>query len=168
MERIAIIGRPGSGKSTLAQKLGKILDRPVIHLDKEYWTKDWEKRYPTREEWTNFHTKLINQGRWIIDGNYENSMDVRLERADTIIFFDISKWLCLWRAIARTFNKRQKSDKPEGARDRLSRELINTILNYGSSKTRKRVEQYRTTKQIYILKNGEDVENLLSFINAGL
>jgi adenylate kinase family enzyme len=162
VQRIAIIGCPGSGKSTLANKLGGLLNRPIDHLDKEYWTKDWEKKYSTKEEWDSFHNKLIDQDSWIIDGNYENSMDKRLERADTIIFFDISRWVCLWRAVARTFDRSQKKDKPEGAKDRLSFELVNFILKYPSDKTRARVEKYRGLKTIYIIKNRSDINDLIT------
>ena len=58
MDRIAVIGIPGSGKSTFANKLGNNLGRPIIHLDKEYWTNDWQKKY-SKEEWKNFQKELV-------------------------------------------------------------------------------------------------------------
>ncbi len=47
LKRIAIIGCGGAGKSTLARELGKILDLPVVHLDRVYWKPGWE---PTPRE----------------------------------------------------------------------------------------------------------------------
>jgi adenylate kinase family enzyme len=37
MKKIAIIGATASGKTTLANKISKILDIPVYHLDKIAW-----------------------------------------------------------------------------------------------------------------------------------
>ena len=48
MERILIIGCSGSGKTTLARKLGEKLKLPVVHLDRLWWTGNWEN--VTREE----------------------------------------------------------------------------------------------------------------------
>ena len=91
MNRIVIIGSPGPGKSTLANKMGKLLGRPVVHLDKEYWIADWQKKFTTKESWNELHNNLILQDRWIIDADYENSMEQRLRRADTILFLNPSK-----------------------------------------------------------------------------
>ena len=91
MNRIAIIGLPGSGKSTFANKLGNKLGRSVTHLDKEFWTSQWEKRYATLEDWKNFQQTLVKNDQWIIDGNYSSGIDIRLARADTVIFFDFPK-----------------------------------------------------------------------------
>ncbi|WP_157756190.1 hypothetical protein [Paenibacillus crassostreae] len=41
MNRILVIGSGESGKSTLSQKLGSILDLPVIHLDTYFWNANW-------------------------------------------------------------------------------------------------------------------------------
>ncbi len=91
MNRIAIVGISGSGKSTLANKLGKKLNLPVFHLDKYFWTYGWKERYATKEEFTPIVEGFARQSNWIIDGNYRESLDVRLEKADTIIFLDIPK-----------------------------------------------------------------------------
>ena len=42
MERILMIGCGGAGKSTLARALGEKLGLPVVHLDKLWWTGNWE------------------------------------------------------------------------------------------------------------------------------
>ncbi|WP_306795338.1 AAA family ATPase [Cohnella sp. GbtcB17] len=99
MNRILIIGSAGSGKSTLSQRISEELKLPVIHLDKYYWKPNW---VPTpNEEWDNFVIEATNQEQWIMDGNYTRTLDLRLKRADTVIFLDLSRWLCLYRIIKR-------------------------------------------------------------------
>jgi adenylate kinase family enzyme len=37
MRRVLVIGSGGSGKSTFSNKLGKLLNIEVLHLDRFYW-----------------------------------------------------------------------------------------------------------------------------------
>ena len=162
MDRIAIIGLAGSGKSTFANRLGKKLDRPVVHLDKEYWTGDWKKKYTSKEDWANFQRDLVKSDTWIIDGNYSSSLDIRLERADIIVFFDLPKWQCLWRAFARTFNRSQPFDKPEGAKEKIDWELIKFILNYSREEAKALLGKYKDNRQIFMVKNDKEIAELLT------
>ena len=99
MERIMIIGCPGSGKSTLAVKLAEKLKLPLIHLDKLYWKEGWVES--SAQEFSEKLEKALEQTRWIIDGNYGATIRQRLEMADTVIFLDYSRYLCMERAIKR-------------------------------------------------------------------
>ncbi|WP_042209584.1 P-loop NTPase family protein, partial [Paenibacillus durus] len=72
MNRILVIGSGGSGKSTLSQKLSKILNIPVIHLDAHFWNANW---VPTpNDEWDQIVEKFTNEDQWIIDGNYSRTL----------------------------------------------------------------------------------------------
>jgi len=106
IERIVIVGSNGSGKSTLARELGQKLDLPIIHLDNHYWHSGWVKT-PT-PAWQNTVTELSQGDQWIMDGNYRNSLDIRLNAADTVIFLDLPRWLCAWRSIKRRIQYRNK------------------------------------------------------------
>jgi hypothetical protein len=44
--------------------------------------------------------------RWIMDGNYSGSLDIRLERADTVIILVFSRWRCLVRVLRRWWTNR--------------------------------------------------------------
>ena len=62
---------------------------------------NWE--LVTREEQIQIQNELVKNEAWIIDGNYGGTMDIRFQAADTILFLDYPRTLCLYRAIKRTF-----------------------------------------------------------------
>ncbi len=126
MDRIAIIGLQGAGKSTFAKKLGKKLKRLVIHLDKEYFLPNWERRY-SREGWIVYQNELVKQKKWIIDGNYKSTIDIRLKEADTIIFFDFPKLICIFRTFKRLLYTSQPFDKSEGMREKVDMHLTSNF-----------------------------------------
>ena len=99
---------------------------------------------------------------WIIDGNYRGSIDARFERADTIIFLDLPKGLGLWRSFKRTFNREQPFDKTEGVKNRVDWAHVRFVLTWPTQEMRDRVEKYRDTKQVLIVKNDREKEALLS------
>jgi len=94
-----IIGCCGSGKSTLARALHEKTDLPLIYLDQHYWLPNW--RESTKEVWEVKVRGLTAGEQWIIDGNYSGTMNIRLARADTIVYLDFPTWKCLYRVIKR-------------------------------------------------------------------
>jgi len=161
MERILIIGLQGSGKSTFANKLGQGLNREIIHLDKIYYESGW-KHTQTKEEWRQTIRDLVAKDKWIIDGHYNSTLSIRVPRADTIIFFDFNKFLCLYRVCKRTLDKTQPFDKAEGNFNRLSYNLIKKILIFSEKKVWKHLELYKDTKKIFVVKNSKEAGELLS------
>ena len=85
MKRILLIGCPGSGKSTLAKRIGKVTSLPVIHLDTIYWLPNWERR--SIEEFDELLLNELNKEKWVIDGNYNRTLDLRVSYCDLIIYF---------------------------------------------------------------------------------
>jgi len=132
MKRIAIMGCSGSGKSTLARALGKRLDLPVYHLDAIFWQPRWvESDYET---FTPKVQEILAQDKWIIDGGYSKADpdERRFKDADVLVFFERSVWLCLWRAVARVFQYRNKvrPDIGEGCPEKVDWEFLTYIWNY--------------------------------------
>jgi adenylate kinase family enzyme len=131
VQRVAIIGIAGSGKSTLAVQLGLLLDLPVIHLDHVHWKPGWVQSSP--EEQAAAQRELVRGEHWIIEGNYESTVPIRLERADTVIYLDVPRTIALWRATRRGFRDRGRlrPDLGEGCPEQLmSREFASWIWNY--------------------------------------
>lgn len=119
MQRIVIVGSSGSGKSTLTRELGKKLDLPIVHLDKYYWHPGWVST-PT-PVWQEKVAELVQDEKWIMDGNYRCTLDMRLQVADTIVFLDLPRWVCAYRAIKRRIQYRNKPrpDMAEGCQETL-------------------------------------------------
>ena len=159
MQRILILGLNGSGKSTLANKLGKILNLEVFHLDKLYFKPGWKA--VEKEEWPRIVQNVIDKDKWIIDGTYPSSLDRRIERSDTIIFLNFNKLLCLYRIIIRIFDRTQPFDRAEGNFHKISWYLIKKVIIYPKQKILKKLEKYKDTKKIFIIKNSKEVEELL-------
>jgi adenylate kinase family enzyme len=130
MQKILVIGHPGAGKSTLSVKMAEMLHLPVIHLDSHFWQPGWQQS--PREEWRERVREMVAGERWIIDGTYDNSLDVRLPHADTIVFLDFPTGLCLWRIIKRMLlgYGRVRPDMADGCRERIDWEFIKFVWEY--------------------------------------
>ena len=119
VQRVAVIGCGGAGKSTLARALGQRLGLPVVHLDEEYWSPGWRAAEPAL--WRTRQEDLVAADRWIIDGNYVSTLDVRLSAADTVVFLDLAPWRCAWQANRRVLAGRGRANTAPGCLERLDR-----------------------------------------------
>jgi adenylate kinase family enzyme len=97
-ERIAVIGPVASGKSTLARYLGSRLGLPVVELDDIYWGED---RAFSDDEWPTVHRRLLEPERWIIAGDYRAVAGERFAAADMVVWLDLPRPVCWWRACLR-------------------------------------------------------------------
>lgn len=165
MKRILVLGSGGAGKSTVATKLGELLDLEVNHLDKFYWRSGWEK--PSPEEWLQTVTDLIDRDSWIIDGNYSGTLELRIQKCDTIVFLDLPRWLCLWRIVKRKIQYRRggRPDMAAGCVEKLDLEFVSWVWNY-SRRSRPRVVKlmraHAAGKRVVWLRSSADVKRFLS------
>lgn len=128
MQRVVILGNAGSGKSTLARELGKRLDAPVVHLDRLFWEPDW--REANNAIFRARVKQAIASDTWVCEGNYSRrTFDLRLPRADLIIWLDTPRTTCLRRVLVRSLLDRPRADKPEGCEEKLDRAFL-TFLRW--------------------------------------
>jgi len=165
MKRIAIIGSGGSGKSTLARQLGAILDLEVIHLDSLFWHPGWVET--PREEWIKIQQELVEKETWIIDGNYGGTLHLRLEAADTVIFLDLPRHICLWRVIKRwsQYAGRPRPDLGPGCPEQLDWSFLSWIWNYPKQRRLsilERLKAYSSERRIVVLKHPNEVQQFLN------
>ena len=119
--RVLVTGMAGSGKSTFSRALSARTGLPVIHLDLHYWKPGWVK--PSDDEWRAKQRSLLAGDAWIADGNYHQTLDLRLERADTVVVLDTPWWVCAGRAFVRGLRRPAGTEMPEGCEDSVIRRL---------------------------------------------
>jgi adenylate kinase family enzyme len=120
LERVLIIGCPGSGKSVLTRRLAAATGLPAVHLDRYFFDPGWVE--PAPEVWRARIAALTAAPRWIMDGNYTNTLAMRLAVADTAIFLDFPMCVCLRRVVGRalrSLGRRRGDDMAPGCRERI-------------------------------------------------
>ena len=109
--RVVVTGMAGAGKSTFARQLAAKTGLPAIHLDVHFWKPGWVE--PSDTEWRAVQSTLLAGEAWIADGNYHETLDLRLERADTVVYLDTPWWVCAARAFMRGL-RRPEGQLPDG------------------------------------------------------
>ncbi len=127
-DRILVLGCPGSGKSTFARQLQEKTGLPLIHLDNVWWRAD--RTHISREEFDRALAELLQGERWIIDGNYSRTVEVRLRACDTAFFLDYPEEVCMAGIIARVGQVRPDMPWTEST---LDPELVALVRNYAAS-----------------------------------
>ena len=164
MERILIIGCGGSGKTTLARKLGEKLDLPVVHLDKIWWTGNWE--HITQEEFDEALERELEQPRWIMDGNFSRTMPQRLERCDTVIYLDFSTATCLFGVLKRILSNYGKTRPDMGGNcpERLDWEFLKWVCTYNKQNRERNYGWINSADhaETYAFKNRRQLKKFLA------
>ncbi|MDE0802553.1 MAG: AAA family ATPase [Acidimicrobiales bacterium] len=164
--RIVVTGLAGSGKSTLGLALAAETGLPLIHLDLEFWNPGWTE--PTETEFRERQRAVLDGDAWIVEGNYDETLDVRLERADTVVVLDLPWWLCSARALRRGF--RMPEELPEGCtytrgqRWRDEWQLSVRIWRQRHSepaREREIISQYGTHAALHVLQSRTAVDDFL-------
>ena len=124
MQRVLIIGPCGAGKSRLALELAAATGLPAYHMDRLHWKPGWVES--SRDELIAKLEPILAQDRWIIDGNYSDTLDKRLPRSDTVILLDLPRRVYRWRVIKWwwTYRGRPRPDLSEGCPDKLDWEFL--------------------------------------------
>ncbi|MEM7812051.1 MAG: hypothetical protein AAF532_11285 [Planctomycetota bacterium] len=100
LARTCVIGCSGAGKSTLATKLAAALDAPHVELDALHWNAGWQAT-PT-EDFRRLVAEAAAGERWVMCGNYNATLDLRLARATAVVWLDYPLWVLFWRLLKRT------------------------------------------------------------------
>ena len=150
--RAIVVGNCGSGKTWFSVRLAEITGLPLTHLDVLGWRGNWEKT--PRDEFDALLDEVLSGESWIIDGNYSRTMPRRLERADTVFWFDFPGFRCLCGVVSRFFRDYGKSRADMGG---------NCVETFDSEKLRFFWTTYRGAK-----KTHERIAGLLADAPAGL
>ena len=167
MERVIIIGCGGAGKSTLARKLGEKTGLPVVHLDQIWWAPgNWE--HMEREEFDRRLLEEMEKPRWILDGNYNRTIESRLDGCDTVIYLDMPRLVCLKNWISRVIKNwgHARADMAPGCAEWFDPEMAGWIWKFNKHNRARYYELLNALedKQVYILNSRREVGKFLKNI----
>lgn len=159
MKRAMIIGCPGAGKSTFARKLRRASGLPLYYLDRLWHRPD--RTTISKEDFDARLAGIVRKDRWIIDGNYRRTLELRLAACDTVFFMDLPLEVCLAGAEARVGKAHE--DLP-WVEQELDGEFRQWILDFPKDELPRiytLLEQYREGREIVIFRSREETDEYL-------
>lgn len=139
MEKIIVIGSPGAGKSSFSKKLKNITKLPLYHIDMLYHKKDGT--HITKEELEEKLKEIFKTDKWIIDGNYQKTLELRINECDTIFLLDLP-WV----------------------EEKLDENFKQCIINFTNEKLPqiyKLLDKYKMNHSIFIFKSRDEADNYI-------
>ena len=158
MHRVLVIGPPGAGKSTFAKALQRITGLPLYHLDL-VWYKEYKTRV-SREEFDSQVGEILKRDEWILDGNFQRTMEMRVKACDTVFLLDYPVEVCLAGIEERVAKKR---DDFRWVDREVNQELVQKVLDFSKDKlprTHELMKKY-PDKNFIIFKTREESERYL-------
>lgn len=159
MEKIIVIGSPGAGKTIFAKKLCDKLELPLYHLDliwhREDRTNIGSQAFERRLE------DIMKEDRWIIDGNYRSTLELRLKACDTVFFLDYPLEVCLQGARERVGRKR---DDLPWIETEFDSEFEQWIIDFQKTKLKEQYELLANypNKTLIVFKSRKEAERFLA------
>ncbi len=158
-QKVIIIGSPGAGKSTFARKLRDITGLPLHYLDIIYHKPD--RTTVSREEFDAKLREILLSEKWIIDGNYQRTIECRMRECDTVFLLDYPVEQCLEGAQERVGRKREEMPWVEETLDEEFRQFILEFRQTNLPKIYTLLEKYKVGREIVIFKSRAEAENWL-------
>lgn len=158
MRKVIVIGPSGSGKSYFSKRLSELMNLPLYHLDNIWWKED--KTNITRSEFDSKLKEILKQDKWIIDGDYSRTYEVRMKECDAIFFLDFPLEVSLDGATSRIGKVR--TDIP-WTEDELDPEFKEWIINWYKTTypiTLELLNKYKD-KNIIIFKSRKELNDYL-------
>ncbi|MGN1339421.1 MAG: adenylate kinase [Oscillospiraceae bacterium] len=156
MKKVIVIGCPGAGKSTFARRLRDVTGLPLYYLDM-IWHNPDGTTIP-KEEFDDQLRELITGDSWIIDGNYQRTLEERLECCDTVFLLDLPLEICIAGAQSRIGTKREDLPWTETEFDPEFRQWIEDFPEKKLPEICRLLEKYRDSRDIIIFHTRQEIE----------
>ena len=158
-QKAIIIGCPGAGKSTFARILSDKTHLPLYYLDML-----WHKSDRTTVDRTIFDQKLkeiVLKDKWIIDGNYGRTLEMRIQACETIFLLDFPVEECLAGAESRIGKQRVDMPWIETEFDEEFRQWIVDFPKNELPIVYQLLDRYKSEKDIYIFHARADIDDYI-------
>ncbi len=169
MQKVAVFGNTGGGKSTLSKRLSQITGLPLYILDKiQYQPGGIEV---TQEDFKQIHQKILLTDRWIIDGfGCMETLWLRLNEADTLVFIDLPLYVHFWWVTKRFITGRFQP--PEGWPENspilksslTSYRVLWLCHKYLTPKYREYIKQAQSSKSVYHIRSTEQISQFFELV----
>lgn len=159
MKKVIIIGSAGAGKSTFARKLRDKTNLPLYYLDM-IWHKS-DRTNISENEFDAILNNIVKKDRWIIDGNYQRTLEMRLKECDTVFLLDFPTEVCLSGAESRIGKKREDLPWTETEFDSEFRQFIIDFSENQLPEIYRLLEKYRKNKNIVIFHSRKETDDYL-------
>lgn len=160
MKKVIVIGCPGSGKTTFSKRLSEKTGLPIFHLDAIWHRSD--RTHITREEFDARLTEIFALDSWIIDGNYQRTVERRLSECDTVFLLDLSMENCLDGAIARLGKERVDMPWTDTELDPQFESEIRRFKEDNLPYIYELIDRYKDGKTVFVFKSRGELDELLS------
>ena len=170
--RILVIGCSGSGKSTLSRALSDRLNIPYISMDRAFfWLAGWNLR--ERGEIRQLIAEAIAGERWIMDGTSPGTLDLRLPRADLVVWLRMPRLLCIARVLKRRirYAGRSRPEMTPGCPEKKDYEFLHYIWNFERTETpeiREALAKHGPDVPVLTLRSPSEVRTLLARLERPL
>lgn len=162
MQRVIVIGSPGAGKSIFARKLRDKTGLPLYYLDM-IWHKSDQTTH-TKAEFDTALERILQKNKWIIDGNYQRTIDQRLKYCDTVFLLDYPVEVCLAGAESRVGKSREGLPWTETSFDPEFKKFIKNFARDELPQTYAAIDKYKDKVKLVVFKTRIETNNYLDHI----
>ncbi len=159
MKKIIVIGCPGSGKTTFAEKLNECTGIPLYYLD-AIWHKP-DKTHIPREEFDKRIVEIFQTENWIIDGNYNRTIETRLKECDTVFLFDLPTDVCIQGATDRIGKGRYDLPWIETELDSDFKQFIEEFSQKTLPKIYTLIEKYKADRKVVVFNSRTQADEFI-------
>lgn len=159
MKKVIIVGSAGAGKSTFARKLKDKTNLPLYYLDM-IWHKP-DRTNISENEFDMILNNIVKKDSWIIDGNYQRTLEMRLKKCDTVFLLDFPTEVCLSGAESRIGKKREDLPWTETEFDNDFRQFIIGFSENQLPEIYRLLKKYSKNKNIIIFHSRKEADNYL-------
>jgi len=100
-QRVIVAGTSGSGKTHLAARIGATLQIPHVEIDALHHGPGWAKR----PEFEGDVRRLARSPQWVTEWQYPAARPMLAERADLLVWLDLSLTRVMWQVTRRTIGR---------------------------------------------------------------
>lgn len=159
MKRAVVIGCSGSGKSVFSRKLRDAAGLPLYYLDMIWHKPDGTNI--SRKEFDEKLSSIISRDSWIIDGNYQRTLETRIKACDTVFLFDLPTEVCVEGALSRIGKKREDMPWFENELDPEFRQWIESFRANQLPEVYRLLEKYKNNREIVVFRTREQADKFI-------